>query len=328
MAEKEPGFKLEKEIDKTSDLENIRKRLRATLRRLEAAGEQEKRGELFKKEFLFFGPERYEKSFSREVFPKLIKGFWEAQKEYSGIDAPKNAVEQNIFWNSKSHPIKGEIFNGFKDGGERAIPEDLSAEGILPFEKRRAAVIVVDREKDKELANLCDWARELKKKIPDEEERVFQIVQLVFKRMGENRETEIFREVERMNRSKEEILLGNIEHEQCRFRSLLVQVLAIEADLDSTLAASTVKDGLTDLLGQYNGYNQVVLKNDEILIADAVAPPLREEFGNMNYSKLKKMGGFPRWGSNKSPYGIYFDEKDRFQLGRLGVNGLKKLLER
>lgn len=343
MPEKEPGFKLEKRAEKPDGLEKIRKGLETTLRALESGGEREKRGEMPEdmiKEFSsslsvlmgtltnkeereavsgFWVTDKSEfvNKFWLKNFPKMRRDFWGAHEEYAKFPSPKNSVEQSKPWNSTPNPLRGGIINGFK-----SIPEQIFLEKELKRE-----IIVIDRERDKKLAKLCDWARGLKEKFPDEEERIFKIAQLVFKKMGGNKVEKINNEVEKMEKERKEILLGEIKYGQCRHRGLLFQVLASEAGLESILMKGIVQEMMKGKLIHGHAYNSIFSRTGEILIIDISNLPERWS-KKQSYQQFKKKGGFPRFGSNRLPFGVYFDRKGRFQGGRLGVDGLKELLKK
>lgn len=332
MPEREPFFKREK-IGEIEGLERIRRSLETTLLALERSGETEKKGELPAEKFRLFGriPERI--FWMMIPFPRYRKDFWKAEREYAKTPLPKNTIEQNFFCNSTPAPLRGRIFDGFKGIPVPMVKRKyLNVEGIPPFEKRKFEIIVVDRKKDKELAKLYQWARGLRE-IQDEEEKAFLIAQLVHNRMGGYSGIKINEEVKKIRKERKEILLGDIEYGVCPHQSLLFQVLAAEAEIESFWKRGVVKKETGTWMIHF--YNPVFLKTGEILIADAMFPPFQwgeygfgDYFGEVNYKEFKKEGGFPRFGSNRLPFGVYIDEMGRFQGGRLGVDGLRELLKK
>lgn len=331
MPEKEPGFKFESRKEQPpEDLEKIRKGLGATLRALEVIGESEKEGELMKliKRKGFFGEkELSDEEFKNKLFQRLRKEFWEEEEKYAKIPPPRNAAEQSRWWNLTPAPLKGRILDGF---------ESIATDGV------GREITVVNRKEDKKLAELCDWAKGMRK-IKDEEERAFRIAQLVSKRMGGS--DPIVKDGIRSTMVGErKLLLGEIKRGVCRHRAPLFQVLATEAGLDSRMEGIT---GVRGYAGEPHVGNWIFLEESgEIIIVDAMYPPKsskkgpKKKFEEMSYDEFKARGRFPRWGSNRLSFEIYqrpvltFSKFEpvgeslvRFGGGWLGADGLEELLK-
>ncbi len=325
---KESGFKfkMEKRAERPDDLEKIRKGLEATLRALESAGEKEKKGTLIIEDFKHSSEEEIEEEFRRERFQKWKTEFWEEEKKYTKIPLPRNVDEQTRLWNSTPAPLRGKIMDGFTN---------MATDGV------GTETTMVDREKDKELAELCDWAKGLKEKHLDEEERAFRVAQLIFERMGGS---DVKDGIRSTMVGKRKLLLGEIGHGVCRHRAPLFQVLAPESGLDSRMEGITAVKGHT---GERHADNWVFLKKSgEIIIVDAMYPPQTSDekgkrFEEMTYDEFKAEGGFPRFGSNRLPFEVYYssvltsskfepmgESFVRFRGGRLGVDGLRELLKK
>lgn len=329
--------KIREELRKVQEAEilekNKREAMSATFRSLESRGKEEgESGEIWK-ELSIWGKEA-KKRFWEVMFPVWKEQFWRAQKELETTLPPKDEVEQSIFWNGPNsylQGLQGKVMDGFRSTGIAGIwPEDLDEKGSLAPEKRRAEITVVDRKEDRNLSDLCKWAGRLKDQFPDEEERAFHIAQRVFKRMGKN-SLKIFKENDKMVKERKEVLLGNIEYGVCRHRTLLFQVLAGEADLDSSSVKAIVHD--ENIRGAHD-YNELRLGNGEVVIVDVMHPPggwskklFGKYFDEVDFREFKAKGGFPRFGSNRLPFRVYEDFSHRFRGGRLGVNGLRELLK-
>lgn len=350
MPEKELFFSKKNErvpeVEPSEKLEKIRKGLEASLRYLKDIPE-EKESSLVRemgdrklrkiKDFFRgakFDEKELEQRFWKETFPEWREEFWEAEEEYATIPSPKTVKEQNFFWNSNRGPFEWRIMDGFKAIGE-TIQEisELTDEGILPLERRIRPIIVVDRKKDNKLAELRNWARELKD-IPNEEERMFSIAkEVVIKTGGLLGDEERKIEKKKMRNRRGEIFLGDITVGGCHEGTLLFHVLAGEAETKSRMMRMTEMG----FIPEFHEYNQGFLRNGEILVIDTMFPPGgKRNFVELSYEEFKAQGGFPRFGSNRLPFRIYFYQegpylriltRPRFQGGRLGVPGLKELLK-
>lgn len=320
---REQFFKKERasELEPSDRLKKIRKGLEVNLVRLEADPE-EKEGKLLK-------DERFER-----LFPNWKEDFWEAEKEYAEIPQPKSAVEQTFIWNSGQAPLEGRIMDGFKQFGriimDRQGLEELEElkkmkvdDAVKLLEKRATEIIVVDRKRDRELVNLCKWARMLEDWKKDEEERVFMLAGRVREIMGGMLASEeTIKKVEKRREKRKEVFLGDIKYGISQHRALLFQVLAKEAGIEFRMLVD--KDSALQ-------YNQVFLKSGQIAVIDTTWPSRvgDKHFDELNYQEFKEKGGFPLVGSNKSSSRIYREPlSGRVQGGWFGADGLRELLKK
>lgn len=309
------------------ELEKIRKGIEANLVRL-SDDPREKEIKLIdwlteRKEV--FSPENAalpDEAFKNKLFGEWKKELWGEERKYAKISPPRDAAEQSGLWNLTPAPLRGRIHDGF---------EIVATDGV------GREITIIDRKKDKKLAELCRRAKELRQ-ISNEEKRSFVIAQLVSETMGGSDMAAKSRARSTLVGEKK-LLLGEIEHGLCRHRSPLFQVLAIEAELNSTMEGVLAQKGYTS---EPHADNPVFLKNSgEIIIVDTTNPPATEKtsgikFEELSYDEFIASGGFPRWGSNRLPFNLYqsivlirskFDPVGgrfvRFRNGRLGAPGLE-----
>lgn len=237
--------------------------------------------------------------------------------------------------------------DGFKVSGCLNMKDKKRDDFGISFLGKIAETIVVDRRVDKELTKLCLWASDLKNKVPDEEERAFDISKAVFERMGRNvkkcsagkkgGEQDRLLTREKWTYAMDncgEILLGDVKNVVCRHRALLFQVLAEEAQIDSVL--NLYKELSSGLVAEgAHEDNWIFLRDGRIGIVDIMriwgikekAKTAGKCYADFRYLEFKKEGGFPLVGSKRSPFVRYDDIKGRFSGGRMMSDGLNELLK-
>ncbi len=299
-------------------LQRRKENLLATLRAIE--GEPtEQAGDLIKRH-------QDKKRFWELDFPEIKRAFWERERRAAEAFPPKTAATQTRLFEGLS-PLKGEIFDGFRMGEDSLMKRTIDIIEGVPF-----AEVVVDRKADKNLSILCEWAKALKKEVPDEEERIFHIAQKVFKKMGGVDYEKIEEETTKNMEARKPILLGEINFGVCRHRALLFQILAVEAGLSPSLMVACVR-AETEVIRSLHAYNEVDLKNGEVVVVDVMIPFFEEKkkkkFGDLTYEGFKKEGGFPRFGSNNLVFTEYLsgDKEQSLWGGRLGARALRQLLD-
>lgn len=228
----------------------------------------------------------------------------------------------------RANPLDGFIMQGFLSENKFfSLSFNIDRKtGTVLMKDRLAEIVRIDREKDKVLKEMCDWARELKERNLPIEERAFLVAQKTYNRMGGGESEAIKEYVKKLEESKEDKFIGKIEKGNCRHRALLAQVLGNEAGIDICSRAGYL-NSLSNCGA--HAWNEIIDENGKTLIMDIMNPP-DEDFGNLTYEEFKKRGGFPasntsRLGDFKRYIGI---KGERIYSGASKDEVLKRKLEK